>query len=386
MTPLRRAQAGSVVAFATNGLLSATFISRIPALRDSLGLSNSAVGLMLLAMGIGSVSALPLAGGLVMRWGAARVVRRCAVLSAAALSLVAISGAWLEQVWLVALFLVAYGVGYGVWDVAMNVEGAAVERRGGKTLMPQLHAMWSVGTVLGGLLGIALVGTVPTVWHIAGVAALALALCWWGTAGFLPAEMAPEGHSPRRELIAAWRSPHTLLLGLMVLAFAAAEGSANDWVSLAMIDGYDVSHRVGVACYAAFVLCMSIARFAGAKVIDRVGRQPVLVTSAGLAGAGILLAVFAGSFELALVGIALWGFGAALGFPLGISIAADDETRAAARVSVVSTLAYGAFLGFPPILGAVGDQLGTLRALLVVAFLMLPAAALAVTVARRRSV
>ena len=375
-----------MVAFATNGLLSATFISRIPALRDSLGLSNSAVGLMLLAMGIGSVSALPLAGGLVMRWGAAQVVRRCAILSAVALCLVAISATWLGQVWLAALFLVAYGVGYGVWDVAMNVEGAAVERRGGKTLMPQLHAMWSVGTVLGGLLGIALVGTVPTVWHIAGVAAVALAVCWWGTAGFLPAEVAPEGHSPRRELIAAWRSPHTLLLGLMVLAFAAAEGSANDWVSLAMIDGYDVSHRVGVACYAAFVLCMSIARFAGAKVIDRIGRQPVLVTSAALACGGILLSVFAGSFEIALVGIALWGFGAALGFPLGISIAADDETRAAARVSVVSTLAYGAFLGFPPVLGAVGDQIGTLRALLVVAVLMLPAAALAVTVARRRAV
>ncbi len=374
-----------MVAFATNGLLAATFISRIPALREGLGLSNSAVGLMLLAMGIGSVSALPLAGGLVMRWGAAQVVRRCAVLCAVALCLVAVSGTWLGQVWLVALFLVAYGVGYGVWDVAMNVEGAAVERRGGKTLMPQLHAMWSVGTVLGGLLGIALVGTVSTVWHIAGVAAVALAVCWWGTAGFLPAEVPPDGHSPRRELIAAWRSPHTLLLGLLVLAFAAAEGSANDWVSLAMIDGYDVSHRVGVACYAAFVLCMSIARFAGAKVIDRVGRQPVLVTSAGLAGAGIILAVLAGSFELALVGIALWGFGAALGFPLGISIAADDESRAAARVSVVSTLAYGAFLGFPPILGAVGDQVGTLRALLVVAVLMLPAAALAVTVARRRT-
>lgn len=172
----------------------------------------------------------------------------------------------------------------------------------------------------------------------------------------------------------------------MVLAFAAAEGSANDWVSLAMIDGYDVSHRVGVACYAAFVLCMSLARFAGAKVIDRVGRQPVLITSAALAGAGIVLTVFAGSFGLALAGIVLWGFGAALGFPLGISIAADDETRAAARVSVVSTLAYGAFLGFPPILGAVGDQVGTLSALLVVAVLMIPAAALAATVARRRGV
>ena len=152
-----------MVAFATNGLLSATFISRIPALRESLGLNNSAVGLMLLAMGIGSVAALPLAGGLVMRWGAARVVRGCAVLCVAALTLVAVSGSWLGQAWLVALFLVAYGVGYGLWDVAMNVEGAAVERLGGKTLMPQLHAMWSVGTVLGGLLGIALVGTLPTV-------------------------------------------------------------------------------------------------------------------------------------------------------------------------------------------------------------------------------
>jgi MFS family permease len=112
---------------------------------------------------------------------------------------------------------------------------------------------------------------------------------------------------------------------------------------------------------------MTVGRTAGTQLVDRFGRLPVLRISAVLATAGVLLVVFGGSLAVALIGTVVWGFGAALGFPLGMSAASDDPRRAAARVSVVASVGYTAFLAGPPILGYLGDHEGVLNALLVVA-------------------
>jgi MFS family permease len=109
-------------------------------------------------------------------------------------------------------------------------------------------------------------------------------------------------------------------------------------------------------------------------LLDRLGRAPVLWGTAGAATVGILLVVFGGHWLLVVVGIVIWGLGASLGFPVGMSAAADDPARAAARVSVVSTIGYGAFLAGPPLLGQLGDRVGTLESLLAIAVLMAPAA------------
>ncbi|MDO9497446.1 MAG: MFS transporter, partial [Nocardioides sp.] len=165
-----------------------------------------------------------------------------------------------------------------------------------------------------------------------------------------------------------------LAIGLMVLTFAVAEGSANDWLSLAIIDGYDERHWVGVAGYALFVTAMTSGRLIGPIALDRYGRRAVLWASAGAVAAGTLLTVLGGGLVLAAVGIVVWGLGASLGFPVGMSAAADDPVRSAARVSVVATVGYAAFLTGPPLLGALGDRVGTLDALLAVTVLMAPAA------------
>jgi cyanate permease len=99
----------------------------------------------------------------------------------------------------------------------------------------------------------------------------------------------------------------------------------------------------------------------------------VLWATAAASAAGIVLVVYGGHVAVVGLGIVVWGLGASLGFPVGMSAAADDPARAAARVSVVSTIGYGAFLAGPPLLGALGDKVGTLESLLVVAVLMAPA-------------
>lgn len=369
--------------FVLNGLLFASLASRIPDLRKGLDLSNSQLGLLLLAIAAGSVLALPSAGWLVRRSSAAAVVRLGARLCFVGLVLAAVGAALASAALITALGLFLYGIGTGVWDVAMNVEGTEVERGLGRSILPRFHAGWSLGGILGAGLGIAATAAgVSMVWHLAVVAAVSLVLAQWGCSAFLPATAHPE---PDQRPGTAWREPRTLAIGVMVLCFSIAEGAANDWLSLALIDGYDVEQWVAVAGFTTFVCAMTAGRLVGPVVLDRFGRAPVLWASAAAAAAGILMVV-AGAAVVpdalaVVVGVVLWGLGAALGFPVGISAAADEPARAAARVSVVSTIGYGAFLAGPPMLGALGDQVGTLDSLLLVAVLMVPAAVM-VTAAR----
>jgi fucose permease len=198
---------------------------------------------------------------------------------------------------------------------------------------------------------------------------------------FLPAE--PEAHGAP-SAGSAWREPQTLVIGLMVLAFALTEGAANDWLALALIDGYDAPRWLGVAGFAAFVVAMTTGRVLGTVVLDRFGRVLVLRATAMLALAGLLLVVLGQHPVLIGLGVVAWGLGASLGFPVGMSAGADDPARAAARVSVVSTIGYAAFLAGPPVLGFVADHVGTLESLLVVAVLLVPTTLL-VSVAREPS-
>ncbi len=377
-----RAVRASYAAFALNGLLFATWVSRIPQVRTDLGLSNSELGLLLLALAGGSVLAMPLTGAVIQRWGTAAVVRAGAGMALLGFVLVTAGiGIWNVPV-VVGLGLFCYGIGTGSWDVAMNVEGAVVERGLGRSLMPRLHAVFSLGTVAGGLAGAGLVrGGVEMPWHLLPVAAGCFVGCLWltrhyvvGVAGSSAGASDESSGGTSGSAFRAWLDPRTLLIGVMVLSLALAEGTANDWLAVALVDGYGVEEWVGVAGFSLFVGAMTLGRFFGGGLLDRWGRLPVLWATMACAAGGVLMIAFGGTAVVVVLGILLWGLGASLGFPVGISAAADDPEHAAVRVSVVSTIGYGAFLVGPPLLGFVGDQVGTLYALLAVAFVMVPSA------------
>jgi fucose permease len=170
----------------------------------------------------------------------------------------------------------------------------------------------------------------------------------------------------KRKIAQAWRDRRTLLLGVLVLGLALAEGAAGDWVALALADGHGQSDAAGAAGYGLFVTFMTIGRFAGTVMLDRFGRVPVMRWCAAMAVLGLGVFVFAPVPWLAYVGLAVWGLGASLGFPVGMSAAADDPAKAAARVSVVSTIGYAAFLCGPPLLGLLAEHVGILHSLLAV--------------------
>ncbi|HSF35592.1 MAG TPA: MFS transporter [Nocardioides sp.] len=382
MPTLTAARNAVGLTFFLNGLVFASWVSRIPEVRSSFELTNGQLGLVLLAIAMGSVLALPTTGAAINALGTVRIVRLGAAAATIGMAAAALGLGHVLPLTVAGLFV--YGLGIGVWDVAMNVEGAEVERGLRRTIMPRFHAGFSGGTVVGALAGALLIELdVPAVAHLVGVVLLAIVLVWRSSPSFLP--VAERHEETASSAARAWLEPRTLLIGVMVLALAMTEGTANDWLAVALVDGHDVSHAVGVAGFAVFVLAMTAGRFAGTGLIDRFGRVVVLWGTMALAGAGVLLIVLADQPVLVVIGIVLWGVGASLGFPVGMSAAADDPVRAASRVSVVSTIGYAAFLAGPPLLGFVGDEVGTLKALLVVAVLLMPAA-LVVPAAREQRV
>ena len=365
--------AATYAAFIFTGFSFASWASRIPQIRVSLRLDPAELGLVLLAIAAGSLIALPLSGTIVGRFGSRRTVTVMAEINAVSLAVVAVG----YQLGVVAVVvgLFGFGFGQGGWDVAMNVQGTVVERRAGRAIMSRFHAGFSVGTVAGALVGAGMVALgVPVTVHLAAVAVV-LALCVpYAVRRFLPdvEDQSPDtavGTAGGRAL-AAWREPRTVLIGLFVLAFTFAEGTGNDWTSVAFIDGYGVSAAVGTLGFATFLAAMTLGRWFGPVLLDRYGRVPVVRALAVLSVAGVLLFVLGAATPLGFLGSAMWGVGVALGFPVGMSAAADDRTMAAPRVSVVASIGYCAFLAGPPLIGFLGDQVGVLRAFTAVAVLL----------------
>lgn len=385
-----RAMRATYAAFIATGFSFASWASRIPQVRDELGLSPAQLGLVLLAIAAGSLVALPLAGPLVTRFGSQRMVATMAVVNGSALAIVAVGYLFGVGPVLVGLFL--FGFAQGAWDVAMNVQGALAERWLGRSIMPRFHAGFSLGTVAGALVGSAMVALhVPVTAHLLVVGALVVGLVPYAVRGFLPDSAADEvvvtdGGSMTPGIpeqggaagaFAAWREPRTLLVGVFVLAFAFAEGTGNDWTSIALIDGYTVSPAVGSLGFATFLTAMTLGRWFGPAWLDRWGRVPVLRVLSVVSLVGVLLFVFGQTPIVAFAGAVLWGFGISLGFPVGMSAAADEPVMAARRVSVVASIGYCAFLAGPPLVGLLGDHVTVLRAVTSVAVLLVVGFALA---------
>jgi MFS family permease len=327
------------------------------------------MGTLLLCTAVGSLIALPTAGHVITRIGTANSVRASGLL--AALAGVGISVSLLaESVPGTAVSLFFFGMGVGLWDVSQNVEGADVEHRLRKTVMPKFHAAFSGGAFIGALIGAGLSGLgVGLPQHLLVIAAAVAVLTFVVPRYFLP-HTAPEqpayGEPKPARGPSAWRDGRTLLIGVVVLGATLTEGAGNDWIAKASVDGLGSSESTGALLFALFVLAMTAMRFFGGGVIDKYGRVAVLRGSMAAAALGLALFVFAGNLWLAAVGAALWGVGAALAFPMGMSAAADDPRHAAARVSVVSTIGYVAFLAGPPLLGYLGDLTGIRLALLAI--------------------
>nr|WP_230620853.1 MULTISPECIES: MFS transporter [unclassified Rhodococcus (in: high G+C Gram-positive bacteria)] len=365
-----------------------TWVTRTPAIRDSLSASTGQMGLVLFGLALGAMLGILSSGSLVSRFGTKPIIAVGMAGIVASMFVIGLGSA-LSIAPIVMGGLGVFGIGMGAAEVAMNIEGADVEARTGKPFLMAMHGFFSLGTVFGATAGIVFTWIdFSVVLHLA-VVGLAALLALVTNIGVLPAgtgiSRVPKNEPLFVEAGPLWKDTKLVAIGFVVLALALAEGTANDWLPLIMVDEHGFDQSMGSMVYAAFALSMTIGRFCGGRIVELFGRSEVLTASAAFAALGLLLVSVVNNQVAAGAAVVLWGLGASLGFPLAISLAGDSGPNPAARVSFVSTLGYIAFLVGPPSLGFLGEMFSLRGALLAPIVVVIAAAVLIPATQKRRT-
>ncbi|MBR0578560.1 MFS transporter [Bacillus altitudinis] len=360
-----------IVIFTMSGFSISTWFSRTPEVRDLLQADTGTMGLILLGLSVGSIVGLILSNVFVRKKGGRVAIVVSAFLMFIGFSTLAI-GAALSSTLIVTAGLFLFGSGSGMCNVAMNLEGTEIEYQIKRTILPILHASFSIGTLIGAGAGILFIYLgVSVLIHLLTIALLfflSILIC----TRFIPHGTGKDPDETQTESVEAsqtsWLNKRTISLAMIALCLAFVEGSANDWIPLAMVDGYQVSHSMSTVIYALFLCGMISGRLLSGRFIDRFGRVLLLRVAILSAAAGLFLVILKISLVVCMISIFLWGLGASLGFPLTISAAGDDSRYAVKRVSIVTLSGYTASLSGPPVLGLLANQVGLLHAFIFVLF------------------
>lgn len=383
-TSIRGAALGTALVFAASGAVLGTWVSRVPAIVARHDLTPGELGRALLGLGIGSLLSMPLTGHACRRTGSRAWVAGMAVLAAAALTCVGLATGPVT----LAVALFALGMVFGSWDVAMNVQGSAVDRRAGREWMPRYHACWSLGSIAGAAAGaLAARGGVGIGPHFTAAAWVAAATTLAGVLRFVD-ERAAAGDGPPAGAATGRRRPVVsralLLVGLITLCSTVIEGAADDWLALYLHTGKGLSEASAALGFTTFATAMTVVRFAGTPATAWLGRAGVVRAGGVLAVAGVLVTVLAPWTPGAFAGALLWGAGVCLVFPAGVS-AAGETDRPAESIALVTSIGYGSILIGPPLIGALADAIGMGGALLTLAALAAVMTALAPVVGQPRA-
>jgi predicted MFS family arabinose efflux permease len=361
-----REQIATRLAFFIAGFSTAAWAPLVPLAKERLGLDEGALGLLLLCLGLGSITAMPITGVLATRIGCKAVITSSALLILLTLPLLAVIDGWLAM----AVAIAVFGAALGTLDVAMNIQAIIVERSSGKAMMSGFHGLYSVGGIAGaGLMSLLLgSGAMSPVLAAGAISAASLVLLVIAMPGLLlygddSTETAPPF---------AWPKGIVLFIGLLCFLCFLVEGAVLDWSAVFLISerGSDVG-LAGLG-YAAFAVAMTLGRFLGDRLRTILGEQRVLISGGLLAAAGFLVVVLVPSASANLLGFLLVGAGASNVVPVLFSAAGRTRAMPASlAVTAVTTLGYLGILVGPALIGFVA-HLTELR----VAFYLLVAAML----------
>ena len=361
--PLRASRFAVLTVFFVNGLAIGTWVVRIPAIKEKLGLGEGLLGVALLGAAAGALVAMPIVGALVSRFGSRRIVGAAALLISASLLLPALAPSLL----LLVPAVVILGAANGGLDVAMNAQAVAVESGYGRPIMSSFHAAWSFGGLAGAALGgvIASQGVVPLS-HFAAVAVPA-AVAFAAAYGAL----LPSGADASVEGTPAFARPTRALLGLGLISFCIllGEGAMGDWSAVYLDDTLRTGPGFAAAGYAAFSLSMAFGRLFGDRFTELLGPATLVRSCGAIAAVGLGIALAAAQHHVALAGFACAGAGFSVIFPTALSAAGRTGGPTGPALAAVTTAAYTGFLVGPPFIGFLAELTGLGSALYLVVVL-----------------
>jgi MFS family permease len=376
--------------FVLNGVVFGSWAARVPALATQVGATPAGLGLSLFGVSVGLVVAAPIAGRLCAAFGSRAVMVLGAVTGFVVLPVLGLTTSPLQ----LGLALFALGLTVGTLDVSMNIAAVAVTRLLDRPLMPVFHAGFSVGGLVGSLVAVfsAAVHWSPlrqfSVLAVLGVVAVAVIVT------SLPAEAGERFRTRSGDVVVAGpspvRRPVLWLLALIALCSAVAEGASADWTALFLVRERGVPESLAAAGYSVFSIAMAVTRLSGERVERRWGPYRMLGFGASLAAVGLLAAVTVPVPAVAYVGFAFAGVGLAYSFPVTMGLAGAagrraDGTGGEREIGFITTIAYGGFLGGPPLLGQLAQWSGlgfALGAAAVIAALIVPGVVLVIRARR----
>jgi MFS family permease len=381
-----------IAAFALGGITVASWGPRMPTIRAELGVSTGTIGVLLACSTVGSIFGLMAARFALHRLGGRGAVLAGLLVTAGALALMGV-GVNSRSVVLVGVGFTFVGLGVGTLDVSINVEGAAAERAAGRTLLPLMHAGWSAGAAIGASIGAlcAASGIRPGTQFV--LLAALVVLVGLVISRDIPPE-APEEPAPAkpvsrrvrlRRWLSGWSDRRLLLIGLVLLGVEFGEGSANNWLSLAVKQDHGQSAAIAALFMTLFAVSEASTRAVAGPLVDRFGRVAMLRYTAALGVVGVALFVLAHVIWLVAIGVVLWAIGVSMGFPLGMSAAAEGDDPAT-QVSVAASIGYQASLVGPPVIGFLAESAGLLSSLWLLAILFVAAFAAAGSLRPRLSI
>jgi MFS family permease len=370
---LKAWHASILIYFTVFGMGWASLMVRLPEIRSLVQVSTAELGVILFIGSIGSLISVTQAGRFIARFGT-----KVAIIT----GVIVVTLGILAQTFFIvnhmpagyAMFALIAGLGMGIGDVGINVDGSAIETASGKTALPKMHAAFSIGTFAGAGLGtLATHFDVSILTQMLVFSTLNLAVPIF-TAKHMPTgngveAKQPAGGAAKEPRVAIWRSRTVIFLSLGILGVTLAEGASNDWLAIAFVDDFGVSPTVAGLGFATLLAAMTAIRFFGGKIADRFGKARTLQVLAFAGVVGLLLIILSHNIYLAFVGAVLWGCGVALGFPLFLSAAGEGE-NSARRVAFVASAGYLAFLVGPPLLGFLGQTWGVTNMFSVIALFL----------------
>ena len=354
--------------FLLHGIMVGSWVPHIPLAKERLAVGPAVFGLALLAIAAGAVTAMPLTGAMINRYGSSRVV-----LVTGALFCLAFIGPVISPT-LLPFAVMGYLLGafIGSLDVAMNAHGIAVERALKRPIMSMLHGGFSIGGMIGAFLGAWAMKHMGEFTHIALAAAACLALLFIAVQFLLP-RSTDKGLSDTHF---GWPTRATIGLGLLCFLALMAEGSVLDWSAIYFTSEFKVDAGTAALAYAFFSGGMAASRFTGDWLRLKFGAVHMVVASALLTALSLALAVSISSFLIALVAFTLAGIGIGNIAPVLFAGGGRLEPEAPGRgIAAVSTLGYAGFLAGPPLIGFAAQltSLGQAFWLVVLAALVIAA-------------
>jgi len=338
------------------GVCFASWASRIPTFKASMGLNDAELGSILFALPAGQIITMFFSAKLTTHFGSKKMLRVTAPLYAIALTFLALA----TTGWQLAAFLVLFGITGNLCNIALNTQGVAGENYYGKPIMSSFHGAWSIGNLTGALIALGLVNLKLGMYtHFWIVALISLSNVVLNSKKLLNYNK-PDTVVEKTKF---FTMPQGILVLLGVIAFCsmATEGTMFDWSAIYFEDVVKLPHSKAIIGYASFMFMMASGRFMGVFLIGKFGRKNLLQISGAIISIGMALAVIFPNLFIAIFGFMLIGLGVSSIVPMVYSIAGNNKKVPAGKaITMVSSIGYFAFLFGPPLIGYV-SQLSSLR-------------------------